>query len=65
MIHSNTKFLLCERELMEENDVMLCEELRSMIKSGAPVSEVNSQIYAIMIKMDTVEITVTELALLL
>jgi len=49
-----------ERELMEEVEIMLREELRGMMKSGASVSEVNSQIDAILIKMDTVEVVVPE-----
>ena len=49
-----------ERELMVEVEIMLREELRGMMKSGASVSEVNSQIDAILIKMDTVEVVVPE-----
>lgn len=49
-----------ERELMEDIEIMLREELRSMIKEGASISDVNSQIDAILIKMDTVEVIVPE-----
>jgi predicted secreted protein with PEFG-CTERM motif len=49
-----------EGELMEEVEIMLREELRNMIKEGAPVSEVNSQIDAILVKMDTVAVIVPE-----
>ena len=49
-----------ERELMEEVEIMLREELRGMIKEGASVSDVNSQIDAILIKMTTVEHVVPE-----
>jgi hypothetical protein len=49
---------------MEKTEVMLHEELSSMIKSGISVSEVNSHIDTIMIKMDTIEAVVQNLALL-
>ena len=49
-----------EKELVEEVEIMLREELRSMIKSGASSSEVDSQIDAILIKMITVEQVVPE-----
>jgi len=49
-----------EKELMEEVEIMLREELRSMIKNGASSSEVDSQIDAILIKMTTVEQVVPE-----
>ena len=49
-----------ERELMEEVEVMMREELRQMIRDGAPVSEVDEQIDLILIKMDTVEMIVPE-----
>ena len=49
---------------MEKTDVMLHEELYSMIESGTSVSEVNSHIDTIMIKMDTIEVFVRNLALL-
>ena len=45
---------------MEEVEIMLREELRGMMKSGASVSEVNSQIDAILIKMDPVDVVVPE-----
>ena len=49
-----------ERELMEEIEVMLREELRAMIKAGAPASEVGAQIDAILIKMEAVAVIVPE-----
>jgi len=49
-----------EDELMKEVEVMLREELRNMIKDGAPASEVNSQIDAILVKMDAVAVVVPE-----
>jgi predicted secreted protein with PEFG-CTERM motif len=49
-----------EEELMKEVEVMLREELRNMIKDGASVSEVNSQIDAILGKMDAVAVVVPE-----
>ncbi len=49
-----------EEELMEELEIMLREELRNMIKDGAPASEVNSQIDAIQVKMDDVAVVVPE-----
>ena len=49
-----------ERELMEEIEVMLREELRAMIKAGAPESEVSAQIDAILIKMEAVAVIVPE-----
>ena len=49
-----------EEELMEEIEVMLREELRSMIKSGAPVAEVDAQIGAISERMGTVAVIVPE-----
>ena len=49
-----------ERELMEEVEILMREELRQMIRDGAPVSEVDEQIDLILIKMDTVEKIVPE-----
>lgn len=49
-----------ERELMEEVETMMREELRDMIKSGAAVSEVDSQIDKILEKIDTVAVIVPE-----
>ena len=49
-----------ERELMEEVEILMREELRSMIRNGAPVSEVNEQIDLILLKMETVEVIVPE-----
>ena len=45
---------------MEGTDVMLREELHNMIKSNVSVSEVNSKIDAIMIKMYAVVVVVLE-----
>ena len=45
---------------MEGTDVMLREELHNMIKSNVSVSEVNSKIDAIMIKMYVIEVVVPE-----
>ena len=59
-ISANTLVEAGERELMEEVEIMLREELRGMIKEGASVSDVNSQIDAILIKMTTVEHVVPE-----
>ena len=49
-----------ERELMLEVEVMLREDLRSMMRDGAPVSEVDEQIDAILERMDTVAVIVPE-----
>ena len=49
---------------MEKTEVMLHEALHSMIKSSDSFSEVNSHIDTIMIKMDTIEVVVRNLALL-
>ena len=49
-----------EEELMEEVEIMLREELRNMIKEGATVQEVTSQIDAILVKMDDVAVVVPE-----
>jgi hypothetical protein len=49
---------------MEKTEVMLHEELHSMIKSSDSFSEVNSHIDTIMIKIDTIEVVVQNLALL-
>ncbi len=49
-----------ERELMEEVEIMIREELRSMIREGAPADEVSSQIDTILIRMDTVAQIVPE-----
>ena len=49
---------------MEKTEVMLHEELHSMIKSGTSFSEVNSHIDTIMIKIDAIEVVVQNLALL-
>ncbi len=49
---------------MEKTEVMLHEELYSMIKSSDSFSEINSHIDTIMIKIDTIEAVVRNLALL-
>ena len=49
---------------MEKTEVMLHEELHSMIKSSDSFSEVNSHIDTIMIKIDAIEVVVQNLALL-
>ncbi|WP_052755563.1 hypothetical protein [Candidatus Nitrosotenuis cloacae] len=41
--------------LMEEIEVMMREELRDMIKAGAPADEINSQVDAILEKLETAE----------
>ena len=43
---------------MEKTEVMLHEELSSMIKSSDSFSEVNSHTDTIMIKIDTIEVVV-------
>ncbi|MCE2498442.1 MAG: PEFG-CTERM sorting domain-containing protein [Nitrosopumilaceae archaeon] len=45
---------------MERVEVMMREELRSMIKQGAPASEVSDQIDAILVEMETVAVIVPE-----
>ncbi|HSD04984.1 MAG TPA: PEFG-CTERM sorting domain-containing protein [Nitrosopumilaceae archaeon] len=47
-------------ELNEEIEHMMREELRDMIKNGAPVSEVSAHIDEILLKMDTVAVIVPE-----
>ena len=49
-----------ERELMIEVEELMREELRGMIKSGAPVAEVDAQIDTILERMDTVAVIVPE-----
>ena len=49
-----------ERELMLEVEEMMREELRSMIREGAPVPEVDAQIDLILERMDTVAVIVPE-----
>ena len=49
-----------ERELMLEVEEMMREELRSMIREGAPVSEVDAQIDSVLERMDTVAVIVPE-----
>ena len=49
-----------ERELMEEVEILMREELRNMIRNGAPVEQVDEQIDLILIKMKTVEMIVPE-----
>ena len=49
-----------ERELMEDVEHEMREELRTMIKNGAPASEVSSQIETVLVKMETVAVVVPE-----
>ena len=49
-----------ERELMEEIEEMMRKELRTMMKEGAPASEVSEQIDAILLKMKVVSAIVPE-----
>ena len=51
---------LGERELMLEVEEMMRVELREMIRAGAPVSEVDAQIDAILEQMETVAVIVPE-----
>lgn len=51
---------LDQKELVEEVEIMLREELRTMIKNGEPSSKVNTQVDAILEKMDTVATVVPE-----
>jgi predicted secreted protein with PEFG-CTERM motif len=51
---------LDQRDLMEEVEVMLREDLRNMIKNGEPTSKVNSHVDAILEKMDTIATVVPE-----
>ena len=49
-----------ERELMEDIEQEMREELRGMIKQGVPSTQVSSQIDTILSKMDTVAVVVPE-----
>ena len=49
-----------QRELMEEVETMIREDLRETIRSGAPVSQVDAKIDAILEKMDEVAVIVPE-----
>ena len=51
---------LDQKELSEEVEVMLREELRSMIKDGEPISKIDAQVDAILEKMDTIATVVPE-----
>jgi hypothetical protein len=42
-------------ELMEEIEIMMREELRDMIKAAAPADEINSQVDAILVKLEEAE----------
>jgi len=44
-----------DKELMEEIDIMMREELRDMIKAGASTDEINSQVDAILVKLEEAE----------
>lgn len=49
-----------ERELMKEIEGMMRKELRTMMKEGAPASEVSEQIDAILLKMEVVSAIMPE-----
>lgn len=49
-----------QEELMEEVEHMMREELREMIRNDAPISEVETQIDTLLIKMEAVEMAVPE-----
>ncbi len=51
---------LGKEDLMAEVEIMMREDLRNMIKSGAAPSAVNAQIDAILAKMDTIATIVPE-----
>jgi len=51
---------LDQRDLMEEVEIMLREDLRNMIKNGQPSSEIDSQVDAILEKMDAISMVVPE-----
>jgi predicted secreted protein with PEFG-CTERM motif len=51
---------LDQKELMEEVEIMLREELRTMIKNGESSSKVNAQVDAILEKIDTIGTVVPE-----
>jgi predicted secreted protein with PEFG-CTERM motif len=51
---------LDQKELMEEVEIMLREELRTMIKNGESSSKINVQVDAILEKMDTIGTVVPE-----
>ncbi len=44
-----------DKELMEEIEVMMREELRDMIKAGAPSDEIDSQVDSILEKLESAE----------
>ena len=45
---------------MEEVEIMLREDLRGMIKTGEPSSKIDTQVDAILEKMDTIATVVPE-----
>jgi len=51
---------LGQKEIMEEVEIMLREELRGMIKAGEPSSKIDAQVDAILEKMDTIAVVVPE-----
>ena len=51
---------LDQRDLMEEVEIMLREELRTMIKNGESSSKINAQVDAILEKMNTIAAIVPE-----
>ena len=44
-----------DKELMEEIEVMMREELRDMIKAAVPAEDINSQVDAILVKLEEAE----------
>ncbi|MFB5608752.1 MAG: PEFG-CTERM sorting domain-containing protein, partial [Nitrosarchaeum sp.] len=51
-------------ELVHEVETMMREELRDMIRNDAPVAQINQQVDAIILKMDTVAKIVPEFGIL-
>ncbi len=49
-----------ERELMNEIELMMRQDLRGMMRNGAPIEQVDEQIDLILLKMETVEVIVPE-----
>lgn len=49
-----------QEDLVKDVEIMLREDLRNMIKTGEPVSEVNTHVDSILEKMDTVSTVVPE-----
>ena len=53
-----------ERELMEKVEIMMREDLRNMIKQGAPASQVSDLIDQILIEMEAVAVVVPEFGIM-